>query len=58
MRNRILVPAKALRKGPSLKHKRAEKAYEKYMNTSDSCSMLEHIRAFQLQDIFGKYKLF
>ena len=24
----------------------------------DSCSILEHIRAFQLSDIFGKYKLF
>ena len=39
----------------------ALKHYDTKVETTpiqDACSILEHIRAFQLSDIFGKYKLF
>lgn len=31
---------------------------ETYYNTSDSISLLDYIRAYQLSTILGKYKLF
>ena len=31
---------------------------EDYYNIEDACSFLEQLRAYQLADILGKYKLF
>jgi len=36
----------------------ALKFYTQDTPVKDSCSFLEHLRSFQLWDIFGKYKLF
>ena len=36
----------------------AEYTLEDYYQIEDACSFLEQLRAYQLADILGKYKLF
>ena len=45
-------------KNPKEKPKELEYALEDYYKTGDTCNFLEQLRAYQLADIVGKYKLF
>jgi len=40
------------------KSKELEYTLEDYYETGDTCNFLEQLRAYQLADILGKYKLF